>query len=46
MDGLAALVQQAHGTDPYGGAVYVFRSLCRRQARKIGVLPARRAPIA
>lgn len=26
MDGLAALVQQAHGTDPYSGAVYVFRS--------------------
>ena len=26
MDGLAALVQQAHGADPYCGAVYVFRS--------------------
>lgn len=26
MDGLAALVQQAHGADPYGGTVYVFRS--------------------
>ena len=26
MDGLAALVQQAHGADPYCGTVYVFRS--------------------
>ena len=26
MDGLAALVAQTHGADPYCGAVYVFRS--------------------
>ena len=26
MDGLAALVQQAHGADPFCGAIYVFRS--------------------
>ena len=26
MDGLAALVQQAHGADPYCGTIYVFRS--------------------
>ena len=26
MDGLAALVQQAHGANPYCGAIYVFRS--------------------
>jgi len=26
IDGLAALVQQGHASDPYSGAVYVFRS--------------------
>ena len=33
-DSLAALVQTALGADPFSGAVYVFRSPCRRQARK------------
>jgi transposase len=45
-DGLAALVQQALSADPFCGAIYVFRSPCRRQARNTGVLPARRARIA
>ena len=35
MDGLAALVQQAHGADPYCGAVYVFRS---RRADRVKLL--------
>ena len=45
-DGLAALVSQALAADPFCGAIYVFRSPCRRRARNTGVLPARRVRIA
>ena len=31
-DSLAALVQTALGADPFSGAIYVFRSSCRRRA--------------
>lgn len=35
MDGLAALVQQQLGADPYGGVVYVFRA---RRADRVKLL--------
>jgi len=37
MDGLAALVQQAFGQDPFCGAVYLFRGKRGRLIKRVGV---------
>ena len=36
MDGLAALVQESLGSDPYSGVIYVFRA---KRADRVKLLP-------